>query len=145
MIIDVLRCDELPSGIRFPISPSESESLFKDILPSSKLEVSLRYYANTADVLIAKDLWDEQRDTWRLVVVASEVQPVETVVQLLRSEGLEKLKEWFVQTHEQLHECPDDWIYCSFTIRYDKDNLIYLPKRSRRGDWRRPPAEWWKE
>ncbi len=132
-----------PSDTEQPLSFQFLQEQFEDTLPLASVSVWFEWYPNTADVLLAGTDGDtvDELNNWSLRLIAVHEPQVSRVRELLVSEGIPLLRDWFCKCDHFLQANPARWIGYSLVIRFENNTLQLKEKES----WRpspRPEPGW---
>jgi hypothetical protein len=136
----------IPSNSEIPLSGSMLSEAFEVILPEDKLIITSEWFENTSDILLCSSSFGtlETVHTWTMRQIAVDKASVDHVRELLSTEGLERIQNWFFQTRSLIFEDPGLWRSYQFTVCFESEELIYKERRAERAA-RRPLPGWPKE
>ncbi len=129
--------------IEYPLQIDLLQKRFEDTLPNSTAAVRYEWYPNTSDVLIVSTSFGtvDTLNHWSLRILGVDSRQVPQIRELLLSEGMDKLEDWFNTSEHLLKQDPAQWVCYSLTIRYENNELLYDAKSAWR-DWPRPEPGW---
>ena len=136
----------IPSNSEIPLSESKLSEAFEPILPEDKLIITSEWFENTSDILLCSSSLGtlETVHTWTMRQIAVDRASVDHVRKLLSTEGLERIQNWFLQTHSLIFEDPGLWRSYQLTVCLESEKLIYKERSAERAG-RRPLPGWPKE
>ncbi|MBX9720608.1 MAG: hypothetical protein K2X81_04345 [Candidatus Obscuribacterales bacterium] len=129
------------TGFEFPLSEELIAESLAEILIDSRVSIGFTCLENTSDVVIARSPWNHPLRDWTLLFVACRSEHCALVNDLLVTDGLPRLREWFIASNISLLDEPDLWQCFSLTIRFENGALLLFSSRSER-PYKRPAEGW---
>lgn len=118
---------QVPPTAHFPLPADFLNAHLTKIVPHAVTRVWFEWYPTTSDVLIAHTLGDtvDELNLWTLNLIAVDQMLLPRAQQLLQSEGIAKVTDWFDRCDRLLYEDKSRWVGYTLTIRFENNVLIY--------------------